>query len=76
MRNSIKLLFIIHLILRLSAIVPVSASNSEPSIPILILYSGLFFFMNTIQEIIEVLIFVLIWKEIYRIVKLRNRGDL
>lgn len=56
-------------------IIPVVADNGDantPSKPVVVIYALLFFLMNSLQELFEVLIFVLIWKEFFHILQIRS----
>lgn len=72
MKRNFFLLLVLEL---LSSITPVFGADGDPhtaSKPVTVIYALLFFIMNSLQELFEVLIFVLIWKEFFHILQIRS----
>ncbi|MHA2029543.1 MAG: hypothetical protein ACW99A_15510 [Candidatus Kariarchaeaceae archaeon] len=69
--------FLLIGILVLLQVLPVYASNHEPNVPskpLMLVYAIFFFFMNTIQDALQVVVAIFIWKELYQIYKLLSGG--
>lgn len=76
MKRKFLLLLILGLITKIT---PVFGENGDDahtaSKPVLVIYTLLFFLMNSLQELFEVLIFVLIWKEFFHILQIRSEAE-
>jgi hypothetical protein len=72
-----QFMMILISILGFMYILPVAASNHEPNVPskpLMLVYALLFFFMNTIQDALQVVVAIFIWKELYQIYQLLSGG--
>ena len=73
MRTHLFLLVLLIASTQPTAVIADNGDGEFPSKPTLVLYSLLFFLMNTLQEIIDVVIFAFIWAEFFKILELLGR---
>ncbi len=71
-RKFILIILMIGFITTTTSVMGANGDTSTPSKPVLFIYTLLFFLMNSLQEMFEVLIFAFIWKEFFHILRIRT----